>query len=390
MQAMDETATDDSHATALEEPESYETPSSEHIDLEHRPEDLDLSNLTLSPSQSTPRASAQAKPEPTANFAEYPSPYEALRREVVSTEGAPSQQDEEAATPITPGKTTAFNDISMTPESSPYNPPNTTGRPSTTRKKTDPLLHRILDKNYRVAATPLTSHRGQPTATQQQRRGYETTTPATTTRFAPNPDFSSSPAMPDVPQINSEIFSSPIRGLPPSARKPRTPGVSVLTPGKGKNRNTPKPQRSSRAAPAAAAAPTAASAGIWDSDDEDEEGESALYGGVSPPKTFSFHVPQSRLLKTPAQEASKRIVHDLLQTAGATGGKAAAGGRAGQDDYGLDPEFDFTDEIDLGYDPNAEGAYGDEFEQEGEEGVDEADSPSVVKGRGGNLAEMTF
>lgn len=32
---------------------------------------------------------------------------------------------------------------------------------------------------------------------------------------------------------------------------------------------------------------------------------------------MQFHVPQSRLLQTPAREASKRIVEDLLATAGA-------------------------------------------------------------------------
>jgi DASH complex subunit ASK1 len=32
---------------------------------------------------------------------------------------------------------------------------------------------------------------------------------------------------------------------------------------------------------------------------------------------MQFHVPQSRLMQTPAREASKRIVEDLLLTAGA-------------------------------------------------------------------------
>lgn len=52
---------------------------------------------------------------------------------------------------------------------------------------------------------------------------------------------------------------------------------------------------------------------IWDSDsDDDDEGDV----GMSPPKTMQFHVPQPRLLRTPAREASKRIVEDLLLTAG--------------------------------------------------------------------------
>jgi DASH complex subunit ASK1 len=47
-------------------------------------------------------------------------------------------------------------------------------------------------------------------------------------------------------------------------------------------------------------------------DDSDEDDDLAE---MSPPKTMQFHVPQSRLLQTPAREASKRIVDDLLMTA---------------------------------------------------------------------------
>ena len=54
---------------------------------------------------------------------------------------------------------------------------------------------------------------------------------------------------------------------------------------------------------------------IWDSDSDDDEGD-MMGMGISPPKTMQFHVPQPRLLRTPAREASKRIVEDLLLTAG--------------------------------------------------------------------------
>jgi DASH complex subunit ASK1 len=49
-----------------------------------------------------------------------------------------------------------------------------------------------------------------------------------------------------------------------------------------------------------------------ESDDEDD-----TLAAMSPPKTMQFHVPQSRLVQTPAREASRRIVEDLLLTAGA-------------------------------------------------------------------------
>lgn len=61
---------------------------------------------------------------------------------------------------------------------------------------------------------------------------------------------------------------------------------------------------------------------------------------------MQFHVPQSRLLQTPAREASKRIVEDLLMTAGA----------------------DATDDI---------------------EGIEEEDSPSMVR-KAYDVDEDTF
>lgn len=49
-------------------------------------------------------------------------------------------------------------------------------------------------------------------------------------------------------------------------------------------------------------------------DDSDEDDDLAE---MSPPKTMQFHIPQSRLMQTPAREASRKIVDDLLLTAGA-------------------------------------------------------------------------
>jgi len=59
--------------------------------------------------------------------------------------------------------------------------------------------------------------------------------------------------------------------------------------------------------------------GNWDSDDDLDDDEDTAVFGRSPPKTMQFHIPQNRLLKTPAKEASKRIVSDLLLTAGGSG-----------------------------------------------------------------------
>lgn len=81
---------------------------------------------------------------------------------------------------------------------------------------------------------------------------------------------------------------------------------------------------------------SAGKSAMWDSDDDLDYDDEDL--GPSPPKTMQFHIPQSRLMRTPgnksldpmfntismltpfvlvAREASKRIVTDLLATAGA-------------------------------------------------------------------------
>ncbi|RYC56372.1 hypothetical protein CHU98_g9830, partial [Xylaria longipes] len=54
----------------------------------------------------------------------------------------------------------------------------------------------------------------------------------------------------------------------------------------------------------------------WDSDEDDFDADS-VFGGMSPPKTIHFALPPSKLLQTPAREASRRIVDDILITAGA-------------------------------------------------------------------------
>lgn len=93
-------------------------------------------------------------------------------------------------------------------------------------------------------------------------------------------DLDSSPLI-EAPKLHAEIFDSP-------AKDRRIPGVSVLTPAK----NTPRKgevfdddeTRRSKAA-------------VWDSDSDDE----GWLEGMSPPKTMQFHIPQSKLLKTPGE-----------------------------------------------------------------------------------------
>ena len=308
LERTDETITEDTNAThtTLETSQSYETPSSHHLSAQPVEEELDMTSLTISTSNATPRpnANGKAKADITATFADYPSPYEDLLKEIGT------RNTSQAKGPHTPGKTptaaTHAHDISMTPDSSPFLPkPTSIPRPSTSRKRTDPLLHRVLDRNYRVQATPMGKGRARSPV-------KVTATPATATRQTYDTDPDSSPE-PEAPQLHAEIFSSPAK---PSTRPStgRTPGISVLTPRKPK-------------------AGPSTSKGIWD-DTDDEDTGSFNYDGMSPPKTMQFHVPQSRLLKTPAREASKRIVEDLLLTAG------VGNEDDDDDDYEIDLDWD--------------------------------------------------
>ncbi len=309
---LEETVTEESSASThstLEGSESYTTPSSAHYSMQQAEEDIDLSTLTISPSHSTPRPNPKGKKpdsqaQQPAAFADYPSPYEALRREVKATSN--SNHASAPQIPSTPGTSSAVanqsRDIAVTPNSDsssllvPGPAQTSIPRPSTSRKKTDPLLHRVLDRNYRVQATPISHARyGGFQNSRIAAAAGASATPTTAARSRRRePTLSSSPNMPEPPQLHAEIFSSPVR-------KPRTPGVSVLTPA--------KPNAASRTA----AHPTGTAVGavgIWDSDDGfDEDDDEGLPFGQSPPKTMQFHVPQSRLLKTPGMSSTSSPVY---------------------------------------------------------------------------------
>jgi DASH complex subunit ASK1 len=235
--------------------------------------------------------------EEEPQFAGMSSPYEALKSEFRPNIGGTKTPKLE---PVTPGKSQALPDMSGF-ESSPFMQPTATKQSHVNH---DPLLHRVLDKTYRVQATPLISP-----------RKYKPTgafTPRTGQRGAPTPrsaatkllDFDSSPPSSPAPQLRADIFSP--------MKTPRTPGVSVQTPAKGK-----QPMSIHRTGGT-----------IFDDSDEEEDDLD-----FSPPKTIQFHIPQSKLMQTPgkfsvshcpynkltfetAREASKRIVDDLLMTAG--------------------------------------------------------------------------
>lgn len=156
-------------------------------------------------------------------------------------------------------------------------------------------MHRMLDKTYRVQATPLgkgfEKNRSKFTVTPKPSGSKYGTGSRAAAAFDDSP--LSSPE-PEAPQLNSELFSSPVKGFAtPTPRRQRAssshqnqhqprdritpkPGISVLTPAKSGTGKQP----------------------VWDSDDEiDDDDNDHL--GASPPKTMQFHIPQSRLMKTP-------------------------------------------------------------------------------------------
>ncbi|KAM3423878.1 hypothetical protein BST61_g1274 [Cercospora zeina] len=193
--------------------------------------------------------------------------------------------------------------------SSPFQPQSAFEPPSAFRMRPenhDPLMHRVLDKNYRIQATPMTQRR------QQKAQAASKPTPATATKKQLWDDSPQSSPEFSAPQLRSELFS-------PAKAAPRTPGVSVLTPAPRKTghplptTSTGKQLFSAQDKAYIASKDCTRASHMFEDSDEDED----FFAEISPPKTMQFHVPQSRLVQTPAREASKKIVDDLLLTAGA-------------------------------------------------------------------------
>ncbi|KAF1811616.1 hypothetical protein P152DRAFT_459555 [Eremomyces bilateralis CBS 781.70] len=272
---------------------------SEGADTDEDDSTLLLSSPSIGNAQSTPRPRHRAAGKENTTMRDVPSPFR---------KSAAKQKTSDL--PSTPGR-----DVDITASSSPFPMSALQSRVLFSARKgtahQDPLLHRMLDKTYRIAATPHTARR--------EPKPSAVVTPGLTTKTTlphwlnDSPD--SSPAI-AAPQLRAEIFGSPFKSNAQRTPKPtvRTPGVSVMTPGTTRRLSGRDEGTSMRMDPAERTATSrfTGTAKAWDSDsDEDEDGL-----GISPPKTMQFHVPQSRLLQTPAREASKRIVEDLLFTAG--------------------------------------------------------------------------
>ncbi|KAL8701331.1 MAG: hypothetical protein Q9201_004971 [Fulgogasparrea decipioides] len=318
---QDETVTGDDATATTPSTSAYASSSQSHNDetmtpqsnnQQQYPPSADDSTLsTIPPEQSTPRPRSQRHQghhQQPPSMALYTSPYEALKREIKGQQ--PLSQDDNSALPSTP----------RNPLQNQHTYPPSTSHPHRTPKD-DPLLHRILDKNWRLQATPHATTRAPKPGSSIKlpyrsgrtpaRRKENEETPAAAGKgkaragvMDDDRELDSSPTVP-APELHSEIFGTPAA----AGRRKQVPGVSVLTPARGKKGMTPMRKPSDKTSGKDVVKD------IWDSDSDDDDSE-GLAGGMSPPKTMQFHVPQSRLLRTPAREASKKIVQDLLLTAG--------------------------------------------------------------------------
>ncbi|KAF3767693.1 hypothetical protein M406DRAFT_288848 [Cryphonectria parasitica EP155] len=288
----------DDHSITADETASY-----------HEQDESLLDDGTGDLAGSTPRAAPPKKSRP--HFAKLGSPYEQLKRELKGDgDGGGDQASggDDSDSDIVPHQhTTRLPDMSMTPRSSLGGADLTEDDVfSTARKNKDPLLHRLLDKNYRIQATPHKPTGVSPIKWKVTEKPQDKGKLPAWQEDSPM----SSPEM-AIPTLRSAAFMSPVKfpaggrpaGRVPASSGPRTPGVSVQTPAtarKTKDVYADKSQERGRQRDEVS----------WDSDEDD------VYGGMSPPKTIQFALPPSKLLQTPAREASKRIVDDILLTAG--------------------------------------------------------------------------
>ena len=280
---------------------------------------------------STPRPPATRTIRPQA-FADLESPYEKAKREIRAGAGAsrprsgsgPSSgaddQDDDDSTALLQQHTARLPDLSMTPKGGASAADPSAGRlsrdlgPDDLPAK-DRLLHRVLDKNYRLQATPHKGAAGQRVSPPKHGGGNDDTLrlggggrrrPA----WADSPG--SSPIM-AAPTLRSAAFMSPVRGgggprLVVDA--PRTPGVSVNTPAARKTTDLFRG--------AAGAGKDKAPAGQqkpkyeidWESDSDGDD--AGLYGGMSPPKTIQFALPPSKLLQTPGESSRPSHLPPLI------------------------------------------------------------------------------
>lgn len=294
-------------------------PASSHRGAEEDDHDMSmmsdtslLESLNLEGQQSTPRA-----PRTQTQWANIASPYSALRSELRGDTGV--SDDTPSLRTTTKHSILAGNSRSNFLDNSPSLPVSSTpnrgfrsGRtPRSTRRTKSfdspslldsspfqipdekPVLHQVLDKTWRIQATPLNAKprldtRSAAKAPVTPRQLF------TTTKYEFEDSDDDSPVRPD---LQTKFFDNTPGKTPvryggggggyggTSARKLFTGGNTNV--GMGED--------------------------TFMDDDDDDELDSIM---GSPPVTIQFSLPAKKLLATPAREASRRIVRDILETAG--------------------------------------------------------------------------
>ncbi|KAG9259249.1 DASH complex subunit Ask1-domain-containing protein [Emericellopsis atlantica] len=272
---------------------------SDHAPMDAEGEESLLDDGELS--GSTPRVPATKTTR--TQLADLDSPYETMKREMPENDDTTVlQEDEEDSTVLFAQRTARLPDMSMTPRQLLERKESE----QSVQKSKDPLLHRVLDKNYRVQATPhkpalrISPIKGKGKGKEPAVPSWKDDSPMSSPEIA-------------APRLRSEAFMSPYKKGAAAApqRGPRTPGVSVQTPGTG---------RKARSAFDEGEGGMSKVPMDWDIGEEidyEDDDDADLYAGMSPPKTIQFALPPSKLLQTPAREASRRIVDDILIDAGA-------------------------------------------------------------------------
>lgn len=284
---QDETA---DHHVSRSEDEDHTVNADDNASYHEQDESL-LDDGTGDLAGSTPRAAPAKRSKP--QFAKLASPYEQLRRELKGgVDGDEQASGDDSDSDIVPHQhTTRLPDMSMTPRSS-------LGADdlakddifSTAHKNKDPLLHRLLDKNYRIQATPHKPTGVSPIKWKITEKPQDKGKLPAWQEDSPM----SSPEM-AIPTLRSAAFMSPVKfpagGRPrpvPASGGPRTPGVSVQTPATArKTKDVYADQNEDWGKQKEEIS--------WGSDDDD------VYGGMSPPKTIQFALPPSKLLQTPGR-----------------------------------------------------------------------------------------
>ncbi|KAJ6256988.1 hypothetical protein Dda_7871 [Drechslerella dactyloides] len=288
--------------------------------------------------------------QPT-KWAAMQSPYDKLKKEVRSQQQAPRRRmslddsmDESMTPPRLPASMEALN--LQDSKSSLLDPPTTPdmlrGNPSSRRMldspedddspfapataraatsalpvassrrptKREPILHRAVDTNWRVQATP---QRKTP------RKVSATTVTPKHRVIASYADSSpmSSPPPPQITTVFSPINTAKRLGFNIKPREKADPQPAVQQPRDPKTPVTAR-KRWDNLDPKTMTAKDLLMDDDFDDDDDDDFNKL----GFSPPVTMQFTLPPSRLMQTPAKQASKMLVNDIMRSAGFRAGFA--------------------------------------------------------------------